>query len=60
LILDESLKDKNSNSKVTPLKLSDLIDVSSSITASMVNSKLGANYLQSDSKILEVYLNPID
>ena len=59
LTFDEALKDKKSYSKVTTLKTADLIDVSS-ITADLINSKLGDGYLQNDTKILEVYLSPLD
>ena len=59
LILDEALEQKNSYSKVTTLKTTDLIDVSS-ITADKVNNKLGAGYLQNDTKILQVYLTSLD
>ena len=59
LTLDEALEQKNSYSRVTTLKTADLIDVSS-ITADKVNNKLGAGYLQNDTKILQVYLTSLD
>ena len=60
LTLDDALKDSKSYSKVTTLKTADLIDVSTSINVDMVNAKLGPGYLQNASKILEVYLSPLD
>ena len=54
-----ALEEKNSYSKVTALQTVNLIDVSS-ITADLVNAKLGAGYLQDDSKILDVYLTSLD